>query len=439
MVEVQYAPTRLAGQAFAPPARPAPARPPVRRRMDIHDAMAFVSILLVVVMGDNLRAAGGIIYFGSVGLATLSLGRGIPRKTARDAAIFGTIVLVYCVLSYAHLLPRGWTVFYQRGDIARQALPLIGFCVMLVAYHRFWGRMLTGKFDDKRLWWVMAALFLVGPLVDVAFGRYLSIPVASTLRNASLVFVTISAYMAWSRRGALLTLMPLFYVILAVLTSYSQTRGFYLISAVLLWAYAAKLNFSRHMVLAIVFVVTVATTYVLLTFDRRDYLQLYYTDFNTAWRLLFWRDVFRSTGMTFGMGVGFGTEALVNVYPGMPRPIFILNPADNPDFIMTGTHNAFTDALFRCGLPGFLMLIWIFLSSARILRRRYSPAVAISFCGAFLCAFVNVALQSPLYSVGIAFALGLCRAMHAADPKKVAEIPQASPELPPAAARENVT
>jgi hypothetical protein len=165
------------------------------------------------------------------------------------------------------------------------------------------------------------------------------------------------------------------------------------------------------MVLVMVFAVVLATTLALLTFDLRDYVQLYYADYNTGWRLIFWRDVFRSTELTHGLGVGFGTEALANVYPGMPRPIFFSHAADNPDFVMIGSHNAFTDTLLRCGLPGFTMLVWIFVSSARILRRQYSPAVAISFCGAFLCAFVNVALQSPLYSAGIAFALGFCRAM----------------------------
>jgi hypothetical protein len=50
--------------------------------MDVHDTMAYLSIVLVALFADNLRMGGAIVYFFCVLLAGLSLGRGIPRKTA---------------------------------------------------------------------------------------------------------------------------------------------------------------------------------------------------------------------------------------------------------------------------------------------------------------------------------------------------------------------
>ena len=113
-----------------------------------------------------------------------------------------------------------------------------------------------------------------------------------------------------------------------------------------------------------------------------------------------------------GLAVGFGTEAIRNFYPELMRDIFRSDV--NDDFLLVGTHNAFSDVAFRLGLVGLGLFIIVIYQSVPSREIKFGRAWHANFIFVmlFTCLYFNVALQSPTYLIGVAVLLGYLRAVN---------------------------
>lgn len=367
-----------------------------------------VAWIIVAALGDWLRLFGGAVFLLCFAAVAFSAGKDLLRPVARLPMIFSAFAVVIVGLSYLHILPAGWTRFYDRAAIANQAGSVIAFGVFLVASQRWWERVRLGYISDTTLIVISVFAITCWPVLDfIISGDFEIARVMGTLRNGTMAFFVIASY--FSFRGRPVWTMSVVAVLLAVIVSgryYSQTLLTFLLFFLFLGTRWLRIPLGRQAVSIFVIILCGAALY-----GMTDPIAVWRLDANTGWRLFFWNDVLRSTSLTNGIGVGFGTEALSNYYAGADQAEFMADTRIDESFLLVGTHNAMMDTLLRLGVVGlvlFLLVLWTSrpLRDASAGRNNHT---AFAFCIAVICLFTNVAIQSPLYAIGVAFALGYVR------------------------------
>jgi hypothetical protein len=366
--------------------------------------------LIVGGAGDALRAFGGAPFVLAFALLAYSGGTYYLRRDARLPLALSGFAFVYVLLSFLHVLPGGWTRFYERSIIINEAGSVVAFGIMLISAHRWWDRVRSGHVSAFYVGALAIVSLFLEALWEVALGGGEG-SLLSTLRNGAVAFLVISAY--YSFRGKLVWSLGILGLLVSLFinpTGYLQTL---LTFALFGGFYALKtLNIPAGRLASFGFI-ALALTLTVIGMSNPDTV-FWNVDRNTGWRLMFWKDALECVGLTGGVGVGFGTEALTNFYPVVQREFFPDSKIET-SFMLIGTHNGFMDTTLRLGVVGLVLLIATFLTCIPVRDRSASrsSAAGFAFCVAFLCAYLNVALQSPLYAVGISFSLGLARSLRA--------------------------
>ena len=373
------------------------------------DFAFFLAWAIIGGSGPALRILGGLPFVLAVGLLIYSGGRYYWHTNARIPLMFSLLALLYVFLSFFHVLPGAWTIYYEPRAIVNQSASVVTFGFMVIASWRWWDRVRLGRIPRSVLLCLLFLCFVIAGLVQVVMdgGQFLS-----TLRNSTLAFFVIASYFLF--RGKLIGHL---FILLGLLASFTGTASFLQIGL----TFALLFSFYGMTLLKLPVGRIASAVFVILTlgvalYGLSDIRGVWEIDVNTAWRLAFWRDVFRSVEMTMGIGVGFGTEALANFYADLHRDFLadvVSSRGVDIGFLLIGTHNGYSDTLFRMGIVGAVLLVAIFHGS----RPAPDPVAPRSnhtgfiFVLAFLCTFTNVALQSPLYAAGVAFALGYTRSV----------------------------
>ena len=366
-------------------------------------------VFLVVFLGDHIQLLGApgyallILIFAVAGWSEIFTKDKVP--------IFGLTIwgLVYVFLSYNRILPSAWTSHFDSGTILQQASYLAGLLPIIAASQRFWRRVITSAKRSTTACTVVLIAFLLGCIVDLLLmkGGFL-LRVRGTLKNDTALILFVISMLVIVRNNAPahgLLLGSTFYV--GIVRAYMQTLGVH----AYVWAtrLLQRLLPVSPRVLLFSFVLS---TLVLTVVGFRYVQDVWDADPNTGWRLAFWRDSMAAVWQTRGVGVGFGTEAIRNFYPELMRDLFRSDA--NDDFLLIGTHNAFSDVGFRLGVVGlFLFLIIVYQSiPSREIKFGRAWHASFIFVMIFTCLYLNVALQSPTYSIGVGVLLGYLRAVN---------------------------
>ncbi|WP_029031215.1 O-antigen ligase family protein [Salinarimonas rosea] len=310
-------------------------------------------------------------HLGVPALAALLAAALLSIVCARRAYLPGAMIAlpvlagVYVALSFAGVLPAAWTQVYDRGAIAQQsvgyiAMPIlvsanVNALVVLARYPTLVKRVLVPA-------GVIGGLVL-NPLVLTLFGEPLegghSYFLLNSFSGAELI---LTALIGWWVFHALSGVAPFLAVpILIVLTTHLNTA----------LAFLALLVFRTRRLLvlgSLAGVLLFLATGVVAPLFWEPLLAL---DANNGIRAVFWGDAWLAVRDTWGVGVGFGREAIRGVYYFYAEPWSLKRP-DEPDFLFIGVHNAVVQAGYRLGILGAVLVVLLIVR----LRPRRSPRTA---------------------------------------------------------------
>ncbi|MGP9818913.1 hypothetical protein ACTZWW_02760 [Salinarimonas sp. NSM] len=307
-------------------------------------------------------------HLGVPALAVLLAAALLSILCARRAYLPGAMIAlpmlagVYIALSFAGVLPAAWTQVYDRGAIAQQsvgyiAMPIlvsanVNALIVLARYPALVKRVLVPA-------GVIGGL-VINPLVLTLWGEPLegghSYFLLNSFSGAELI---LTALIGWWAFHALSGIAPFVVVpILIALTTHLNTA----------LAYLALLVFRTRRLLvlgSLAGLLLFLATGVVAPLFWEPLLAL---DANNGIRAVFWGDAWLAVRDTWGVGVGFGREAIRGVYYFYAEPWSLKRP-DEPDFLFIGVHNAVVQAGYRLGILGAVLVV---LLVAR-LRPRLSP------------------------------------------------------------------
>lgn len=374
---------------------------------EILDVAFFSGLVIVVAFGDHLRIFGGAFFLLALVMICASTRFSMTRKDQIWLPIFVAVTVVYIFFSYLHLLPYGWTTYYNQDVIPNQSVSVLSFAFVVAASQRWWTRLSVGLVSSRKLVVLALTWVILGLFIDRLIGGSWTFErISATLRSGNLIYIFVLAFFAV--RGSFLAWVSLLAsaAFTILVGKYLQTGLIYLIVIGLISLSFIRMHWGKGLVRAYI-----TTLLALSTYGIFHAYQIWRLDFNTGWRMQFWHDVLQSTVLTGGFGVGFGTEALKDIYPGLANRVF---SETGESFLLIGTHSGFMDTLLRMGVFGLVPLAMIFWTSfPRISKVRHlTNLCAVAFVLAFTCTFTNVGLQSPLYMLGIAFCLGYVRAQN---------------------------
>jgi hypothetical protein len=364
------------------------------------DAAFAIVVAVFVGSGPLVRIGGGAPFFLFVCVAAAYATA--TRSWRFEPALLALTSLgaIYVFLSYVGLMPSGWSRFREAIYIPQQASFVFAFYPMVMAAERFWKYLIAHRNRGLLLVGLAACGSIVGRLSVLALsGADPTIYEVSAANNNELFLYIAMLYGLYLSRSWMIRSIAILCLIGCLFaTSFAQVMIVFPVALVM-----AVSPFPR--ITAAGFVATLLSIW---TWGIFNLAAVWHADANSGVRLLFARDAFESIVETNGIGVGFGTEAIRNIYPEFAhRHINWYNSYSQ--FMLTGLHNSFVGVPFRLGVIGGFIMIWLFfwtcfprsgpLPISRFLSMLYSLLV--------ITLFVNVSLESPTYSMAVAFMLAL--------------------------------
>jgi|GEM_PF-6360094 len=362
------------------------------------DAQYFACVLGFIALNAFIRDYSGMLFL--VFLAVSALYVTLRSAWIRDKAFiaFSGWGVFYIALSYLNVLPDAWTTLFDRSAIPQHASFVVAGYVLLSASAALWSWLLAGRVDRKMALLVGACLLgQVGNGLREGTGVTIQF---SGLGNMMLPLYVVAGHYAFvsARRGVALG------AAIALPTTFAQN--------VLIALFMIKLSLVPRP-RTVVFGSMAALVAVSLVLAIDPYA-VWTIDYNTGVRLFFWRDAMAAVVQTFGIGVGFGKEAVTNYIPILDRTDFIALNEEAVRFLYLSTHNSFVAMFFRLGLVGGLLFALCFRSWAPIgrLPMRELRAASFVYVTVFVALFVNVGLESPTYLAGIMLAVGYIKTLN---------------------------
>lgn len=217
------------------------------------------------------------------------------------------------------------------------------------------------------------------------------------LTNSKTIMILAFAHLAMATRYRVLAYVGVAFVLSSILYGFSMQ-----IYASLAMFAVFQLKRLSSLALAGAVVVFGAACALVPVFINFSYLVD--IDPNSAIRAFMWVDAIDLFFSSYGVGIGFGRELVSNVY----LPMNILSFYSEPELMQGGIHNSFITMFARMGVIGggafALAILKTAWPSARPGPLR-EPAY-LAFFMVYVSCWVNVAIESPMSSIGTALLLG---------------------------------
>jgi len=366
------------------------------------DTVFFLFLLSFISLSPFIRFYSGALFlvFLSGSVFYLAIKR---HFVPYPSLIFFTLIgILYVFLSYAEALPVAWTRFHNTSHIPQQASFVFALYPIILAAQLQWMFLFSHKRPAKYLLLLACAGILSGFLhIFFLDGSTYYFMFA---RNAvAFIYVAI----LWFLISSNAMLKPIWLTLLLVLLFLFGSSGQILVSGVVVATIVLSpwpRTTTNGAIFSMILLYGVGVIYI-----DEVIFTLWEFDHNTGIRLIFINDSLRALVQTIGIGVGFGTESIVNLYAGISHT-HIEWDKEFSSFINTSIHNSFVAIAFRLGLPGCIAFLWFFFVDAMPAKTTNTDETRFTygvFFLAFTALFVNVGLESPTYIVGIGFMLGL--------------------------------
>jgi len=371
------------------------------------DRMYFGAFCVFLFVSGFLRAFGEIGYLVFCLATFLYAFPYLVRGLTPGLLCFAGIGIIYILLSFMNAFPDAWTRFYSSSWILRQSFFVVMFPLHLISFRRFWERVIRFESRDAvvNVSFVASAigivLFRAGGLGDFGItSKDTSVVIYAipNLMNATIIFILSWCEIIYRCRTQKARLGLLLLTLVAVLATPSNAQTVLVSFAIvglsivpfprvgLAVAYAGLL-------VAFILAVTLAPGSVV-------------NDPNTWIRMAFWQDALSAFNQSQWVGVGFGKEAVVNLYPSLRKAHYMFE-----QFRLVGQsiHNSFLYVFYRMGLFGglaFLYVVFVELFPKSLSNNKSVRLMLIAHVICVLCLFVNVGLESPYFLVGVCWSLG---------------------------------
>lgn len=372
-----------------------------------------VSFCLFLVSEPFIRVRSGAVFWAFVALCSLyALVTSRPRLVPALFA-FTVIGVAYVLLSYLDVLPDAWTVIYEPSIIPRQSFYVFLLYPLVIASAAMWS---YARLSDRTSHFFLAILVsagVLGPLVQsfAAGGDGIVTSFASMASRGlgnmrMMLLVALSYFLLVKARDTVVmrVIVPIAIGLVMVAVFYfvkmPQLQNTLAAGIVLLCAFIPP---QRKVVLSMA-IIGVVGYLLLIPFAQ----QVVDRDRNSGYRVVATRNALSGVYGSYELGVGYGKEVIKRYYP----EIFVSRlalVADDVDLASQGVHNSFAQEFMRLGLAGGVCLFWLFFVTCLPPRNGPLPLrrhlTAVYFLLIIAMAF-NVALESPVYLVGVAFGIG---------------------------------
>lgn len=376
------------------------------------NSLFLLTFCIFLIAQPLIRDRSGVVFWTFVIIAVLYALATSQLIMVRPLLFFTLIGLLYIILSYMDVLPDAWTQMYERAVIPRQAFYVVLLYPLVIAASSMW--LYASRSRNTLRFFIIIFITVAGiaPLVAVLLNHsglvstYASITTGG-FGNAHLMFYMALTYfllihiknVAIARVYTLLVMAVIFLSFFYLMND-PQLQNMIGLAVLLLLTFIRP----RRKTVAALAVAGVVLYAALIPFAERVYV----ADPNSGYRLVLTKDALRAFTESYGAGVGFGKEVVTNEYYKYgisPSPI----GTDSAELAVQGAHNSFAQEFMRLGILGGGFLLWLFFGTCSPphdgpLQVRRHLAVVYFFL--LISMMANVALESPTYLVGIAFAVG---------------------------------
>jgi len=318
------------------------------------------------------------------------------RKPFLDGYSLSFMLLgtIYIAISFGNFLPRSWSPIRDPNYILRQAHYVYLVPFLIIAFRTFLANLPKSRIS----------FFNIGLVLML-----LTWPAYMYATKTSYVGMQVSPYGFDN--------YAMFFYIFLIIALYRYRVAFLVAFALLgVFADAAQNTIACALLVAIRLAPPVRATLpaiAALPFAPLIFLpfwaSVYTFDANFGVRLLFLRDSLDALSDTVGLGVGFGTWGIRNFYAYISGGFFKFTTPDQNIYTIS-VHNSLFGLMMRMGLlvgVGYIVIVAKFVAAANRLDKADYKMVACISVPVFSAVWANVAVESPTYSVGVAFCVAL--------------------------------
>ena len=308
----------------------------------------------------------------------------------------GTVLMA---VSWAGMMHRGLTLLFERDAIAQQGFYTVFLFLLVPACAHIWSQIARGAPGWRGLETIVLLLAVASMLSLVLFDMRITDGAGygiSQLINPDAIaaIILVRRFVLDEDRS-----WPVRFVIAVLLAATANSMQSVLALAVLIPLLVLP-QFAKGIAAFVVFGLFV------VAIGAQPFVRdIWWWDYNTGVRLLFWQDAWDRLIASGGAGVGFGTETIRPVYHvGIEE--HVVSGLERTGYIHVAAHNAYVDAFYRMGVAGGLLVLgYIVVLSLKVIgpAREASAFDCWMVCVLAISMMVNVALAS----VGFVFGTGL--------------------------------
>lgn len=360
--------------------------------------IAFAVALFVYIATSEAGAAGASLLVAFLAIELAYIAATDSFRLYPSLLVFTGVGVLYIFLSYANELPNAWTRFYSSDAILQQSSFVLLLYPSVLAGRRFWRTVFTKRQGKMMLYGLCIAGGVVSPLLS---RFYWDIPDPFYMLHTPIAFLGAAAMVLLLRAPRLMQIAGILAIggLAGIAGESVQIKIIGIASVIVVltpWPRLIALLVCSALAMA----ATIGQWYVWQ-------LWLFYHDFGI--RLIFARDAVQAIKQTFGLGIGFGKEAIKNFYPFLHDVHWDLKTQFH-DFLFTMVHNSFLGVPLRIGLVGGLAFFWFVVITARPPRGVPLPMsrlASLCYIAAFINLFSDVGIESPTFSIGVCYLLAL--------------------------------
>jgi hypothetical protein len=360
------------------------------------------ALMAYILFWPLARSAGAPLLVGLIGIGLVTMLTNRPVPIFWPAMWFSAVSAAYVALSYYDIMPQAWTHVFDRSVIPQQAVGSLALPILIganICALREIARMSSAGRNRLIAAFVFLGTFatswlLAGGNIDDE-STFLGLLGLNTFFSSDLVLVILL--------GVLIFRSPPIFAFMAVAFGAAISTNFQP-TLVILMALPCRLGWigrgeALKAAMGILLVASIASGFA---------NELQPLDPNSSIRAAFWHDAIDGYGESHGIGIGYGTEVIRDLYTLAGEDRAIARETDG-NFLLVGVHSSFFQTLFRLGTLGvvaLIVLVWNLLPRKKD-RLPPSPFECWLFLALVTDMAVNVALESINFMPGLVIGMSI--------------------------------
>ena len=346
---------------------------------------------------DILRYAASPALFLATLLALAGVSIGWRVARIGRLHLFISVSILYLSLSFFHVFPKTWTIYWDSGAALRQwswaiLLPIFTGSFSIVfryAKHHF----IRHSIKYVLFLFVITRCSLLFAPLEIDIDTQTRYTIYTFVSENALFTFFLALHVIYRVKPSLFSVIAL--LPLTLLFSSAQSSIGYA-SLLAIWFVGCGPLVIAGLSAALTALLVIAPYYV---------KSLYMLDHNTGFRALLWSDASKAFLESRGIGVGYGTEYVSNDFGAFDIGAWKITQEDASNRLLIGTHSTFYDILMRTGIIGITSFGYWFVS---IMRTSLDSKTSDGRMNAFACVLLLLINSVNMGVTSVNFMLGTC-------------------------------